>query len=189
MIESLKEQDAATGDNDAESLSFLSQEVLILFNAPSHSYVTPKFYTATKPSTGKVVPTWNYAAVQVYGRLRLYHASKSAATDAFLSKQVVDLSEMSERSQMGYTGSDGAPKPWSVDEAPESYVRLLKKAIVGVEITVERMEGKFKMSQEMGREDREGVMGGFEELGTESGRRIADMVRERGEMVEGAKVK
>ncbi|KAJ5708379.1 hypothetical protein N7488_008180 [Penicillium malachiteum] len=160
----------------------LPDEVLILFNGPHHHYVTPKLYTETKPITGKVVPTWNYSAVQAYGKIKIYSDSKSEETGAFLQKQVEDLSRHAETSVMGHTGREGKPTAWNVGEAPSSYVELLKKNIIGVEIRIERLQGKFKMSQEMSKGDREGVIKGFEGLGTDVGEGIARMVMERGEM-------
>lgn len=152
----------------------LQQEVMVLFNGPAHHYVTPKFYTKTKPESGKVVPTWNYAAAQCYGIATVYFDSQSDDTSKFLSTQIRDLSNMAETKIMGYE------KPWQVDDAPERYVELLKKNIIGIEIEVTSLGGKFKMSQEMGAEDREGVAEGFEKMGTEDGDYIAKTVRERG---------
>ncbi|KAH3553572.1 hypothetical protein KXW20_001031 [Aspergillus fumigatus] len=60
-------------------------------------YVTPKYYVETKPDTGKVVPTWNYSAVQVYGKLTLYYDSKTPEAGAFLAQQIDDLSQYMER--------------------------------------------------------------------------------------------
>ncbi|PYH46008.1 FMN-binding negative transcriptional regulator [Aspergillus saccharolyticus JOP 1030-1] len=157
----------------------LPDEVLILFNGPYHHYVTPKFYTETKPATGKVVPTWNYSAAQVYGKIRVYCDSKAPETGEYLQRQVEDLSRQAETRIMGYTD-----QPWEVRDAPESYVELLKKNIIGIEIRIERLQGKVKMSQEMGEGDREGVVRGFEALGSEVGTGIARTVRERGEMRE-----
>lgn len=145
------------------------EEVMVLFNSPDHSYVTPKFYVETKPSTGKVVPTWNYAAVQAYGKLRLFYENDDA-TNAFLMKQVNDLTNEQEEKE----------KPWKVSDAPERYVTLLSKGIVGLEIRLERLGGKFKMSQEVTPKDREGVINGFQSLGTASGNEIASMVAARG---------
>ena len=59
----------------------------------------------------------------------------------------------------------GYEKPWSVDEAPERYIELLKKNIIGVEVLITRLEGKWKMSQELREGDREGVVEGFRKLG------------------------
>ncbi|KAL4986375.1 hypothetical protein BDW68DRAFT_188864 [Aspergillus falconensis] len=148
----------------------LTDEVLVLFNGPHHHYVTPKFYTETKPATGKAVPTWNYAAAQAYGKIRIYWDSKSEETTAFLQKQVEELSRQSETLIMKYSS------PWQVSDAPVSYVDLLKKSIIGIEITIDRLQGKFKMSQEMSQGDREGVINGFEDLGTDVGKGIANMI-------------
>lgn len=155
--------------------SELQDEILILFNGPYHHYITPKFYTETKPDTGKVVPTWNYSAVQAYGKIRLYSDSPSASetTSGFLQKQIEELSRMSETGIMGFA------QPWKVADAPENYVQLLKKNIIGIEVRIERLQGKVKMSQELKEGDRQGVINGFEKLGTDEGRGIAKTVRER----------
>ncbi len=166
------------------SASYLEQEVLVLFNSPIHHYVTPKFYTETKPTTGKVVPTWNYAAVQAYGRAKVYYDPKSEESKAFLSRQLHDLSQFSETSVMGYTGVGDKPVPWKVSDAPERYLELKMKNIIGLEITVDRLEGKFKMSQEMSRGDREGVIQGFGSLQSEVGTKMSQLVKERSDLKE-----
>jgi transcriptional regulator len=150
--------------------SELEDEVLILFNAPAHSYVSPRYYKSTKPDTGKVVPTWNYSAVQVYGRARIHHSGPSASS--FLQKQVNDLTNANEPKSGGN---------WKVSDAPERYVDLLKKGIVGIEITIERIEGRFKMSQEMSGGDWEGVRDGFKDMGGELGEEMSARVAEEGE--------
>ncbi|KAJ5609784.1 transcriptional regulator [Penicillium herquei] len=159
----------------------LSEDVLVIFNGQHNHYVTPKFYTETKPDSGKVVPTWNYAAVQVYGKLSLYYDSKTPEAGTFIAQQIHDLSSHTEKSVMGYTGGD-RPEAWTVDEAPERYVDLLKRNIVGIEIAVKKIQGKFKMSQEMRSGDREGVVKGFESMGTETGTAISELVKGRGEL-------
>lgn len=151
----------------------LERDVMVLFNGPAHHYVTPKFYVDTKPATGKVVPTWNYAAVQVYGKLSVYYDTRDPSTDAFLSRAVADLSQLAETQIMGYE------RPWQVGDAPGSYVELLKKAIIGIEIEITDMGGKWKMSQEMKEGDNQGVEDGFNALGTEEGKKMAGMVRTR----------
>jgi transcriptional regulator len=159
----------------------LPEEVLVLFNEPAHHYVTPKFYVETKPTTGKVVPTWNYSAVQAYGKIRVYCDSKSDETSSFLQRQVEDLSRHAETSIMEYTGGD-RPSAWAVSDAPVSYVDMLKKNIIGIEIRIHQLEGKVKMSQEMGHGDRDGVIQGFNDLKTEVGDSIAQIVKERGDL-------
>lgn len=175
IIEHVKSS-ASLGPDSALPSSFkLQQEVMVLFNGPAHHYVTPKFYTKTKPDTGKVVPTWNYAAAQCYGIATVYVDSAAGSeSSAFLSRQISDLSHMAESQIMGYA------KPWSVDDAPERYIDLLRKNIIGIEIEVTSLGGKFKMSQELSKEDREGVVQGFEALNTETGAYIAKTTRDRG---------
>ncbi|KAI9369190.1 hypothetical protein BJX61DRAFT_536619 [Aspergillus egyptiacus] len=160
----------------------LSDEVLVLFNGPHHHYVTPKFYVETKPATGKVVPTWNYAAAQAYGKITVYCDSKSDETSGFLQKQIEELSRESETNIMG------SSSPWEVSDAPVPYTELLKKNIIGVEITIDRLQGKFKMSQEMGQGDRQGVIDGFERLGSDVGNGMAALVKERGDMKDQKKI-
>lgn len=178
LMDALAQQNEEQGHEQEEQASEtveLNDEVLILFNGPHHHYVTPKFYTETKPVTGKVVPTWNYSAVQAYGKIRLYSdsSSKSKTTSGFLQKQVEELSQFAEAGIMGFE------KPWKVADAPDSFVQLLKKNIIGLEVRIERLQGKVKMSQELKEGDREGVIEGFEKLGTDVGKGVARTVRER----------
>lgn len=159
----------------------LEQEVMILFNGPVHHYVTPKFYVETKPVTGKVVPTWDYTAAQVYGKARFWIDSRAEATGKFLTKAVNDLSFQSETVEMGYTGGD-KPSPWKVDDAPKSYTDLLKKSIIGIEVEITRLEGRFKMSQERPKGDRDGVIEGFRALKSERGDQMAETISQRSEL-------
>ncbi|KAF9265246.1 transcriptional regulator [Marasmius fiardii PR-910] len=156
----------------------LERDVLVVFNHPTHHYVTPKFYRETKSTTGKVAPTWNYAAVQAYGKLTVYFDTKASHTDDFLSKQIDDLSRWGEREIMKYEA------PWTVEDAPRSFIEVLKKAIIGIEIEITSLGGKYKMSQEMSKGDREGVIEGFRALSTDVGTKISGMVKERGELLD-----
>lgn len=151
----------------------LQREVMILFNSPVHHYVTPKFYTETKPSTGKVVPTWNYAAVEAYGTATIYVDHKAPESIEFLGKQIRDLSYRAE------TGIMGNREPWSVEEAPEKYIELLKKNIMGIEIEVKRLGGKFKMSQEIGGEDVKVLLRSLRVWGRREGGRWRRSLRKR----------
>ncbi|KAF4470293.1 transcriptional regulator [Fusarium albosuccineum] len=165
--------------------NFLEDEVLVIFTRPAHHYVTPKFYTETKPATGKVVPTWNYAAAQAYGKARIYFENNTE-TSSFLGKAISDLTDHNERTTMGYTGGD-KPSQWKVTDAPERFIDLLKRNIIGIEIEVTKLEGKFKMSQEMSQGDREGVINGFANLESETGDEISQVVKERGELKDSQK--
>lgn len=172
-------------DSLGSESSTLSDEILVLFTSPIHSYVTPKFYASTKPETGKVVPTWNYCAVQVYGKCKLYHSTKDPATDEYLDKQLNDLSNMNERHMAGKiaTGKgvdESQEGVWKVADAPEAYVKQHKRGILGIEIEIDRIEGRFKMGQDKKLGDWEGVVAGFEALGTQEGKDMARTTREVG---------
>jgi transcriptional regulator len=140
-------------------------ECLVVFQGP-HDYVTPSWY-ATKRETGKVVPTWNYATVHVWGRPRVVN------DNAWLRRQLDDLTASREKLRQA---------PWAVDDAPADFVAMQMRAIVGVEIPISRIEGKWKMSQNRPEADRAGVIEGFRSTG-EAGAEIAALVAERGASV------
>lgn len=85
----------------------LPGEVLIVFTSPVDYYITPNFYTESKPATGRVAPTWNYAAVQVYGRATIYHDTKDEQTELFLRQQLGDLARLGEEGVMGFQDESG----------------------------------------------------------------------------------
>jgi len=157
----------AAGPSNGIGGQALEQEVLVLFTAAPHHYVTPKWYVETKPVTAKVVPTWNYAAVQAYGKATIYFDTGADETSRFLGRQMHDLSQHTETSIMDYTGK--------------------KKNVIGIEIVIDRLEGKFKMSQEMRMGDRMGVVDGFARMNSELGKTLADIVKERSDLKEAAK--
>lgn len=166
MVESAQ-RELCTADSRGMKLQ---DEVVVLFNAAANHYVSPKFYTHTKPTTGKVVPTWNYCAVQAYGTATIFADSKSEATGTFLSEQLQDLTKLGETQIMAHEF------PWKVRDAPENYIGLLSKNIIGIEIEITRMEGRFKLSQDKHILDREGVVAGFRGLETRDGAHMADMM-------------
>jgi transcriptional regulator len=119
-------------------------ECLVVFRGPD-GYVTPSWY-ASKVATQKVVPTWNYAIVHARG--------KPLAIDdaAWLARQLNDLTSFHEAPR---------PQPWSIGDAPGDYIAAQMKAIVGIEIPIARLEGKWKMSQNKDEADRRGVLRGM----------------------------
>lgn len=123
-------------------------EALAIFHGPQH-YVSPSWYPS-KTEHGKVVPTWNYVTVHVRGALQFIHDT------AWLLENVRALTNAQERHQ---------PQPWSVDDAPKDYIDKLLSAIVGVELRVTSIEGKWKVSQNRPPEDREGVIAALESRG------------------------
>jgi transcriptional regulator len=141
-------------------------QCLVVFQGPQ-DYVTPSWY-ATKRETGKVVPTWNYVTVHVWGRPRVRDDAD------WLRRQIGDLTGQQEGTRA---------QPWLVEDAPADYVTAQIKGIVGVEIPIARIEGKWKVSQNRPAADRAGVVAGFRERG-EAGEPMATLVAERGALSE-----
>lgn len=137
-------------------------ECLIVFQGPE-GYVTPSWYPS-KAETHKAVPTWNYATVHVWG-------SPQVIEDAvWLRRLVNDLTSFHERSR---------PQPWSVNDAPAEYITNQMMAIIGIEIPISRIEGKWKMSQNRDMADREGVINGMRsDADSQRNTQVADLVEQ-----------
>lgn len=133
--------------------------VLVVFQG-ANSYITPSWY-ATKQETGKVVPTWNYATVQVRG------AARTVEDTAWLAQQIRELTATHEAART---------EPWQVEDAPERYIEAQMKGIVGIEIDITEITGKWKVSQNRPVADRLGVAEGLE------GSNMADLVRKYGDL-------
>ena len=117
---------------------------LLVVTGPQ-AYISPSWYLS-KAEHGKVVPTWNYSVVQLSGRARVHD-------DADWLRTAVDtLTELHEA---------GRSAPWSSSDAPEEFIHGQLRAIVGVEIAVERVVAKAKLSQNRSEADREGVVAGL----------------------------
>jgi transcriptional regulator len=129
---------------------------LAIFQGPD-AYVSPSWYPS-KRQHGRVVPTWNYETAHIHGRLSWRHE-----TD-WLIAQVSALSAHHEASRAA---------PWAVSDAPEDYIRNLTAAIVGLELTIERVEVTRKLSQNRPEADRLGVIAGLAESPAESEREVA----------------
>ncbi len=138
------------------------RDALVLFRGPS-AYVTPSWY-ATKRDTGKVVPTYNYVAVQAKG------VARAVEDAAWLHALVTRLTE-------GFETPRAAP--WHVSDAPPDYVAAMLKAIVGIEIPIASLAGTFKVSQNRGAADRAGTSAGLRERGAHDDRAIADLIEQR----------
>jgi transcriptional regulator len=120
-------------------------EALVIFQGPQ-AYVTPSWYE-TKRETHKVVPTWNYAVVHAWGTPRVIEDA------AWLADQIAALTHAHEAPR---------PEPWAVSDAPEAFVAAQIRGIVGVEIPIRRIEGKWKVSQNRPAADRTGVALGIQ---------------------------
>jgi transcriptional regulator len=119
-------------------------KALLVVDGPQ-AYVSPGWYAA-KAEHGRVVPTWNYTAVHLTGTVTVYDDPDWTRT------AVTRLTELHESAQA---------EPWQVTDAPESFIDGMLRAIVGVELTVQRVEGKAKLSQNRSEADRAGVIAGL----------------------------
>lgn len=135
-----------------------AREALAVFTGP-HAYVSPGWYAA-----GPAVPTWNYATVHAYGIARAVDDKER------LRDLVRRLSERHEARE---------PAPWRMDDLPEPYLRSMLNGIVGVEIAVSRLEGKFKLSQNRPAVDRPRIAAALDRREDESSRDIARLMRAR----------
>ena len=136
----------------------LAEEVLVIFQG-AESYISPSNY-ATKAEHGKVVPTWNYTAVHAYGRLRLIDDA------AWIFAQISALTATHESS---------LPNPWSVSDAPADYIEKMLGAIVGIEITIERLVGKWKVSQNQPPANQASLIAALQQVGDP----MAELIQEQ----------
>src|SRR5688572_29742048 len=136
------------------------QPVLVMFQG-EQGYVSPSWYAA-KQEHGKVVPTWDYIAVHAYGPAKVVHDA------VWLRRMVEDLTNRHEH---------GRAQPWRVSDAPAEYVEKLLGAIVGVEIPLTRLIGKWKLSQNRSVADRQGVVAGLERDGTPAQTDVAALIK------------
>ena len=134
--------------NDQVDALRAGAETLVVFHGPE-AYITPSWY-ASKREHGRVVPTWNYVVVQVRGTPRVID------DPAWLRAQIDELTSSQENQR---------PRPWKVSDAPEAFILGQIKAIVGFEIPILTIEGKWKVSQNRSAADRQGVQEGLQHEG------------------------
>jgi len=147
------------------------RESLVVFQGPQ-GYVSPAWYPS-KAEHGKVVPTWNYIVVQGRGPVRFVEDRD------WLRAFVGRLTDAHEAGRIEAEGGGGAPA-WAVTDAPDDYVETMLKAIVGVEIRLTSLVGKWKMSQNRSRADRDGVAEGLAQSPGEVAAALAQAVRDAG---------
>jgi transcriptional regulator len=134
-------------------------EALMIFQGPE-GYITPNWYP-TKAQSGKVVPTWNYAVVHSYGRPEVMNDAD------WLRRHVTELTVQQEKSEA---------RPWAVSDAPDRFIEVMLRGIVGFRFAIARLEGKWKMSQNRELPDRAGVVKGLGQRDQGDDRDIADYV-------------
>jgi transcriptional regulator len=133
--------------------------VLAVFQGPQ-GYVTPSWY-ASKREHGKVVPTWNYIVVHAHGALRV--VDDAAWLRAFLAR-------LTARHEAG------RERPWRIEDAPADFIERQLRAVVGIEIAITRLAGKWKVSQNRGAPDRAGVAAGLRAGGGEQALAMAGWI-------------
>ncbi|HYD59247.1 MAG TPA: FMN-binding negative transcriptional regulator [Noviherbaspirillum sp.] len=136
-----------------------SVEAVAIFQGPE-SYITPSWYPS-KHADGKAVPTWNYAVVHAHGHPRVIEDAQ------WLLNHLTELTDEHEADQA---------LPWRVSDAPRDYTDRLIEALVGIEIPISRIFGKWKVSQNRSRSDRLGVAAGLESRADERSREMAELV-------------
>ncbi len=141
-----------------------SMETLAIFHGPD-AYITPSWYP-TKTETGKVVPTWNYAVAHAYGTLR------AVDDPAWLRTHLQQLTAHNEAR---------FSEPWQLDDAPADFMHKLISAVVGIEIVIHRLDGKWKVSQNQPAKNQEGVVRGLRGYGAQGALEMADLIEARGQ--------
>ena len=139
-----------------------NQEALVI-SMLNETYISPNWY-ASKEEHHKVVPTWDYMMVHAYGQLVIHDEPE------WILNQVTRLTNHFEANQ---------PKPWNVDQAPTDYVDGQIRAIVGIELKINRIEASFKMSQNKSKADLDGVIAGLQKAGKVSISEAIDALRQK----------
>lgn len=145
--------------NDVWKLFAEPLNCLVIFQG-NESYISPSWYPS-KHTDGKAVPTWNYAVVHAHGKPRVIHDA------AWLLGHLNQMTDTHESQQA---------LPWKVSDAPAEYVERLVGAIVGIEIPIEKLLGKWKVSHNRTLSDRLGVKGGLLGRGDARAQAMAKMI-------------
>ena len=133
---------------------------LAIFLGP-HAYISAGWYPG-KQTHGKEVPTWNYIAVHAYGTLETF------VDPSALRELLCKLTDRHEQAM---------PSPWRVDDAPADYIDRNLNAITGLRLPIERIEGKWKLSQNRTEADRDGVLAGLDAMATDESKAMAAAMR------------
>ncbi|AQZ09440.1 hypothetical protein BZL39_A03750 [Zygosaccharomyces parabailii] len=158
----------AIQNNQVEQLENVSN-CLVTFQS-TDSYVSPSWYTL-KPKTHKYVPTWDFAAVHVYGTPKIIRGDKEWLLNM--------LNLMTDQEEGKRPTGENFKEKWKISDAPDSYLNVMLKNIVGLEIEITHIESKFKFDQNKNKIDVSGLIDNFEhEIGGEKGMKLAEYIRE-----------
>ncbi|QHN04960.1 FMN-binding negative transcriptional regulator [Granulicella sp. WH15] len=142
-------------------------EALAIF-AGHHHYISAAWYPG-RTEHGKEVPTWNYAVVHAYGTLRIVE------NEEWLLAHLTSLTDIHEAAVHALDGE----RPWQVSDAPAEYIAQMMNGIVGLELPIRRLEGRWKASQNRNERDRAAVAAGLERLGTPESLAMQAMVERK----------
>ena len=138
-----------------------SKNWLAVFSDGGH-YISPNWYPS-KAQTHKEVPTWNYRSVHISGQIELLTTPHELKTILTL------LTSTFEQNQ---------PKPWSLADAPDKYIDAMCRAIVGLRLSINKIDGQFKLSQNKTLDNKKGVISGLSQLNTASAAQMAKLVND-----------
>lgn len=133
--------------------------VLAIFQGPQH-YISPSWYPS-KTIHQKVVPTWNYAVVHAHGMMKIIEDKD------WIYSHLCELTRKNETDRS---------EPWKVTDAPDDYIQKQIKGIIGIEIPISRLQGKWKMSQNKNVDDKEGVVNGLRMEEDENAQKMAALI-------------
>lgn len=134
---------------------------VVMFQGPQ-AYITPGWYPG-KAEHGEVVPTWNYVVAHAHG------VARAVEDRDWVFHMLERLTQVHEAPR---------PRPWSVSEAPSPFMDRMMRAIVGIEIPIDRLEGKLKASQDEAMPDRLGTVRGLREQACDTARAMAALVQD-----------
>jgi transcriptional regulator len=137
-------------------------EILLIFNGPN-CYISPNYYP-TKQESGKAVPTWNYVVVHVKGTISFIHDEK------WIYHMIDSLTQEHESKQ---------DFPWSISDAPDTYINRMLPAIVGIEISIDSIEGQWKLSQNQPEVNQFGVIQGLLQKGETPELKVSELVKDQ----------
>lgn len=140
---------------------------LVIFHGPN-TYISPSWY-ASKKESGRVVPTWNYIVVHAYGKLR------TVEDKVWLRTQLNSITSQNE---------GRFDHPWEVSDAPADYIENLLDAIVGIEMVITRLIGKWKISQNQTPQNQQSVLAALQNSELQSAQAMAKILQERGTRVD-----
>jgi transcriptional regulator len=139
-----------------------SVDALAIFAGPQH-YISASWYPGVKED-GEEVPTWNYAVVHAYGPLRVID------DPVWLLRQVERLTDIHEAA---------SPEPWKVSDAPPAFIQSQLRGIVGLEMPISRLEGKWKASQNRTDREKDAVITGLEQVDTPESLAMKRLIQSR----------